>query len=258
MELPLAAEGRAGLTMKLLLTSAGVKNTSIRDALAELLGKPIAESSALFIPTAIYPFRGGAGRAWQAMCGKAKSPLCELGWKSLGVLELTALPSIEKKNWVASIEETDALLVWGGDPLYLSYWMNQSGLTELLPSLQRDLVYVGVSAGSMAAAPTLAETYRPPYRGTGSPLTLEEMVFATPQGEISMNFITAKGAGFTNFALIPHANHKDRPDASFADAQKWAAKLPVPVYAIDDQTAIKVTDGTVEVVTEGHWRLFTS
>jgi len=186
------------------------------------------------------------------------SPLCELGWKSLGVLELTALPSIEKKNWVSSIEETDALLVWGGDPLYLSYWMSQSGLTELLPSLQRDLVYVGVSAGSMAVAPTFGETYHKPYRGTGSPLTLEDMVFATPQGEISMNFVTAKGAGFTNFALILHANHKDRPDASFAGAEKWAAKLPVPVYAIDDQTAIKVTNDTVEVVSEGHWKLFTS
>jgi len=79
---------------------------------------------------------------------------------------------------------------------------------------------------------------------------------STPQGEISRNFITAKWAGFTNFALIPHANHKDRPDASFAGAEKWAAKLPVPVYAIDDHTAIKVTDDTVEVVSEGQWQLF--
>jgi hypothetical protein len=110
----------------------------------------------------------------------------------------------------------------------------------------------------VSVAPTFGETYHKPYRGTGSPLTLEDMVFATPQGEISMNFITAKGAGFTNFALIPYANHKDRADASFAGAEKWAAKLPVPVYAIDDQTAIKVTNDTVEVVSEGRWKLFTS
>ena len=110
----------------------------------------------------------------------------------------------------------------------------------------------------MAVAPTFGETYHKPYRGTGSPLTLEDMVFTTPQGEISMNFITAKGAGFTNFALIPHANHKDRPDASFASAEKWAAKLLVPVYAIDDQTAIKAIDESVEVVSEGQWKLFTS
>jgi dipeptidase E len=244
--------------MKLLLTSSGISNPSIHRALVDLLDKPIAESNALFIPTGIYPFPRSAGMAYRAICGKAPSPLCELGWKSLGVLELTALPSIEKKNWVSSIEETDALLVWGGDPLYLSYWMHQSGLAKLLPSLQRDLVYVGVSAGSMAVAPILAETYHKPYQGTGTPLTLEDMVFATPEGDISMNFITAKGAGLTNFALIPHANHKDRPDASFVGAEKWAAKLPVPVYAIDDQTAIKVTGDTVEVVSEGRWKLFPS
>src|ERR1700730_13792201 len=123
--------------MNCLLTSNGIRNKTIHDALVDLLGKPVAESDALFIPTAIYPFPGGAGMAWQAICGKAPSPLCQLGWKSLGLLELTALPSIDKKAWVPSVEETDALLVWGGDPLYLSYWMRQSGLTDLLPSLRR-------------------------------------------------------------------------------------------------------------------------
>ena len=88
--------------MRLLLTSSGVSNTSIHNALVDLLGKPIAESSALFIPTAIYPFPRGAAMAWQAISGKAKSPLAQLGWKSLGVLELTALPSIDKNAWVPS------------------------------------------------------------------------------------------------------------------------------------------------------------
>src|ERR1700677_1264567 len=143
--------------MKLLLTSAGIKNTSIHDALVELLGKPVSDASALFIPTAIYPFPRSAGMAWQAICGKAQSPLCELGWKSMGVLELTALPTISEKAWVPVVEETDALLVWGGDPLYLSHWMRLSGLTALLPSLRQESVYVGVSAGSMAVASTFAE-----------------------------------------------------------------------------------------------------
>ncbi len=83
--------------MKLLLTSGGIKNASIRDALVDLLGKPIAESSALCIPTAIYAFPGGAGSAWRLISGRAASPLCELGWKSLGVLELTALPSTKEE-----------------------------------------------------------------------------------------------------------------------------------------------------------------
>ena len=244
--------------MKLLLTSSGISNPSIHHALVDLLGKPIAESNALFVPTGIYPFSVGPAMAYKAICGKAPTPLCELGWKSLGLLELTALPSIARNAWVPSVEETDALLVWGGDPLFLSYWMNESGLTDLLSSLQRPVVYVGVSAGSMVAAPTFGETYHKPYQGTGNRLTLEDMTFSAPEGEITMNFITAKGAGFTDFALVPHANHKDRPDASFAGVPKWAAKLPVPVYAIDDQTAIKVIGDSVEVVSEGQWKQFTA
>lgn len=243
--------------MNLLLTSSGICNTSINDALVDLLGKPIAESSALFIPTAIHPFSGGAGMAYRAICGKALSPLSQLGWKSLGVLELTALPSIDRKAWVPSVEEADALLVWGGDPVYLSYWMRQSGLADLLSSLRRDAVYVGVSAGSMVTAPVFGETYSHPRSGSGSALTSEDIVFATPEGEASGTFVTAQGAELVDFALIPHLDHDNHPDASLANAEKWAARLPVPVYAIDDQTAIKVTGGTVEVVSEGHWKLFT-
>ena len=138
--------------MKLLLTSSGISNPTIRDVLVDLLGKPIAESSALFVPTAIYPFPGGAGNAFRAISGNAKSPLCGLGWKSLGVLELTALPSIDKEVWVTAVQESDALLVWGGDPVYLAYWMKHSGLADLLPSLRPEMVYVGVSAGSIAMA----------------------------------------------------------------------------------------------------------
>ena len=124
--------------MKFLLTSAGIKNTSIHNALVDLLGKPIAESSALCIPTAAYghPMAGPAA-AWRFISGREPDcPMCELGWKSVGVLELTALPSIDKELWVPMVQETDVLLVNGGDPLYLCYWMRQSGLADLLPSLR--------------------------------------------------------------------------------------------------------------------------
>src|ERR1700677_4607611 len=122
--------------MKLLLTSAGIKNASIRAALEEMLGKPIEESSALCIPTASYGRPGGAASAWRFITGRASTPMCELGWKSLGVLELTALPSMGKDHWVSLVQETDALLAAGGDALYLSHWMRQSGLADLLPSLR--------------------------------------------------------------------------------------------------------------------------
>jgi dipeptidase E len=243
--------------MKLLLTSGGISNQSINSALVKLLGKPIAESNALFIPTAIYPFRYGARLVWRPISGQTKSPLCGLGWKSLGLLELTALPSLEKDVWLPAVQEADALLFWGGDPLYLSYWLQQSGLADLLPSLLSKLVYVGVSAGSMAASKIFAETYENPRGGSGTPLTSECVVFSTPQGgEVSRTLVTATGAGLVDFALIPHYNHPDHPDASTANAEKWAAKLSVPVYAIDDQTAIKLVNGTFEIVSEGHWKLF--
>ena len=139
--------------MRLLLTSAGIKNKSIHDALVELLGKPIAEASALCIPTAVYAIPGGSGHAWRFFSGQATAPMCELGWKSMGVLELTALPSIDEELWVPMVKETDVILVNGGDPLYLCYWMQQSGLVDLLPTLRA--VYVGLSAGSMVMAPKI-------------------------------------------------------------------------------------------------------
>jgi dipeptidase E len=150
------------------------------------------------------------------------------------------------------------LLVWGGDPLYLSHWMRQSGLADLLPSLRREAVYVGVSAGSMAASAIFGETYFDPPKRSGEALTSEDIVFATPQGEINRLLVTAQGVGLVDFALIPHLDHEHHPDASLANAEKWAARIPAPTYAIDDQTAIKVVDGAVEVVSEGHWKLFAS
>ncbi|WP_328989873.1 Type 1 glutamine amidotransferase-like domain-containing protein [Kribbella sp. NBC_01245] len=243
--------------MRLLLTSSGIKNSSIRDALVDLLGKPIAESNALFIPTAIYPFPGGQGGAWQAISGKAPSPLAGLGWKSLGILELSVLPSIEKAAWVPTVRDADALLFWGGDPLFLANWMRRSGLTDLLPTLRSEAVYVGVSAGAMAASSTFVETYVEPPRGKDGPLKSEDVVFTTPQGDVDRILVTGQGAGLVDFAIIPHLDHLDHLDASLENAEKWAARNPAPTYAIDDQTAIKVSDGIVEVVSEGRWKLFT-
>jgi dipeptidase E len=220
--------------MKLLLTSGGISNASIRDALVNMLGKPIAESSALCIPTAAYAHpMAGPGGAYRIITGLGVTPLCELGWKSLGVLELTALPSIDEELWVPLVQETDTLLVGGGDALYLCYWMRQSGLAALLPSLRA--VWVGVSGGSMVMAPTIGERF---------------VRWRPADGDDS-------ALGVVDFSIYPHLDHEDLPNNSMARAEEWAASLPVPGYAMDDQTAIKVTDGTVEVVSEGHWKLFT-
>jgi dipeptidase E len=221
--------------MKLLLTSAGISNPSIHNALVDLLGKSIAECNALCIPTASYAHpMAGPGAAWRFISGQEPGcPMIELGWKSLGVLELTALPSLDAARWVPMVQETDALLVNGGDPLYLCYWMRQSGLAELLPSL-RDVVYVGLSAGSMVMAPNIGQDF---------------VIWTPPSGG-------DETLGLVEFAMFPHLDHEKLPDNTLANAEKWAAGLSVPGYAIDDQTAIKVTDGGVEVVSEGHWKLF--
>ena len=219
--------------MKLLLTSAGVNNASIEDALVGLLGMPIAESSALCIPTAVHAMPGGAAAAWRVITGHARTPLSEVGWQSLGVLELTALASIEREHWVTAVQDADALLVAGGDPLYLAYWMHQSGLADLLPSLQ-DTVYVSVSAGGMVLAPSVGEDFvewRPPTGGD-------------------------EALGLVGFSMFPHLDHPDLPENTMAEAERWAAGMKVPCYAIDDQTAIKVVDDEIEIISEGHWRLF--
>lgn len=228
----------------------------MRDALVDLLGKPIEESNALVIPTALYPFPGGPGMAWESLFGERRSGLTGLGWKSVGILELTALPSIEEAAWVPTVQEADALLVCGGDPFFLAGWMRRSGLTALLPKLRSEAVYVGVSAGAMVAASTFVETYREPPRWNDGPSKSEPIVFATPEGDIDRTLVTGQGAGLVDFAMIPHLEHAHHPDASLANAEKWAARIPAQTYAIDDETGIKVVDGVAEVVSEGQWRLF--
>jgi len=242
--------------MKLLLTSSGIKNATIHDALVGLLGKPIAESTALFVPTALYPFPGGPEMAWRAITGSSPSPLCGLGWKSLGILELTALPSIDEAAWAPAVREADAILVGGGDPLFLASWLWRSGLAELLKT--NEAVYVGVSAGSIAATTTFVETYPEPPRGADQPLKSEKFVFRTPEGDLDRILVTARGAGLVDFGVIPHLEHPHHLDASLANAEQWAARIPAPTYAIDDDSAVRVVDGTVDVVSEGAWKLFTS
>jgi dipeptidase E len=222
--------------VRLLLTSGGVTNTSIRDALAGLLGKPIADSSALCIPTAEYghPMCTPAS-TWRFIAGQSPSPMCGLGWKSVGVLELTALPSIGEERWVPWVREADVLLADGGDAAYLCHWMRQCGLAGLLPSLA-GTVWVGVSAGSMVMTPRIGDGFvhwRPPGGGDST-------------------------LGVVGFSIFPHLGHELMPGSTMAEADRWAAGIAGPAYAIDDQTAIKVADGTVEVVSEGRWKQFPS
>ena len=215
--------------MKLLLTSGGVTNASLRQALVDLLGKPIADATALCVPTAQWG---------HPMCDPTSARgfvtglppwggLASLGWRSLGLLELTALPTIGAERWVPWVREVDALLVDGGDATYLCHWMRESGLADLLPSLP-DTTWVGVSAGRMVMTPRI--------------------------GDFFVEWPSApddRTLGMVDFAIFPHLDVF--PTNTIAAAERWAAGIGCPAYAIDDQTAIRVVDGTVDVVSEGTW-----
>jgi dipeptidase E len=220
--------------MRLLLTSGGVTNPRIREALVGLLSKPIEACNALCIPTAQWGHpMCGPKSVRRFVVGEAPSLMCGIGWKSVGMLELTALPSIDKARWVPWVREADVLLVDGGDATYLCHWMRASGLADLLPDLS-EKVWVGVSAGSMVMTPRIGDdfvSWRPPG---GDDRTL----------------------GIVDFSIFPHLEHEMMPENTMAHAERWAASIGGPSYAIDDQTAIAVVGNTVEVVSEGRWRAF--
>ena len=218
--------------MKLLLTSGGIKNASIRSALLDMLGKPIEDANALAIPTAMYghPWVKPTGVYDFLSGGNPGTPMVELGWKSVGVLELTALPSLEPERWQTWVREADVFLVAGGDALYLAHWVRESGLFDLFPTLG-DKVWAGLSGGSMAMAPRIGQEF---------------MGWKPPDGE-------DRALGLVDFSIFPHLEHPDLPTNTLAAAEKWAAKLPGPAYAVDDNTAFTVLDGAVEVVSEGQW-----
>jgi dipeptidase E len=221
--------------MKLLLTSAGVKNATIRNALVDLLGKPIAEATALCIPTGMYGHPlAGLERAWEFVSGRSAEPMVELGWKSVGLLELTALPSLPAAQWVPLVQRADVLLVSGGDALYLAHWVRESGLADMLPSLE-DTLWLGMSAGSMVMAPSVGEDFIQ-WRPAGA---------------------EDRALGVVDFAICPHVvDRPDLPGNSIEEATSWAATMSCPAYAIDDNTAIRVVDGQVDVVSEGYWQHF--
>jgi dipeptidase E len=175
----------------------------------------------------------GPRQAWRFIsANEPQSPMVGLGWKSLGVLELTALPSIDKERWLPLVHDADVLLVDGGDAAYLCHWMRASGLADLIPSLP-DTVWVGVSAGSMVMTPRVGDDF---------------VHWQSPDGD--------KMLGVVDFSIFPHLNNPALPNNTVATAEKWAAEIDGPAYAIDDETAFTVVGGAVDVVSEGQWRRF--
>lgn len=213
-----------------MLTSGGVTNASIHDALVDLLGKPTSEATALCIPTAQWghPHCGPVSARGFVAGMPPWGGLTSLPWASLGVLELTALPSIPRERWLTWVNAADVLLVDGGDATYLTHWMRESALADLLPSLT-DKVWVGVSAGSMALTPRIGSDF-------------VEWPGAADD----------RGLGVVDFSIFPHLDVF--PTNTMADAERWHEEVGGAAYVLDDQSAIRVVDGVPEVISEGRWR----
>lgn len=223
--------------MKLLLTSGGVRNTTIRGALDGLLPKPLGECRALLVTTSSYALRNGADMAYQYVTGTSGTPMAELGWQAVGLLEPAALPSLPRETWAPWVESADAILVNGGDPMYLCHWIRESGLAALLPSWPG--VWVGLSAGSMIMAPRIGA----------------EFVRWTPPGTTPATDGVDTTLGLVDFSLFPHLDHPSLPSNTMPAAERWAANLGSPAYVLDDDSAIVVDGADVRVVSEGSWRL---
>ena len=218
--------------VKLLLTSGGVTNDSIRRRLEHMLGKPFDRCRALLIASAQWGQPHCTPETvWKTVAGawEGSTNLVGLGWASIGLLEVTALPSIGADRWMPWVREADALLVDGGEAVYLAHWMRESGLADLIPTL-RETVWVGVSAGSMVMTPRIGPAF----------------VDWQPDG-------TDETLGIVDFSIFPHLDYPGWSGNTTEQAHRWAGELGAPAYAIDDQTAICVIDGVVDVVSEGRW-----
>ena len=223
--------------MKILLTSSGITNTTIHDALVDLLGSRSPSPARSAFPRGVQPFpRRALTRLW-VLDRDSGRPHVRFGLgKSLGVLELTALPSVKKEHWVAAVEEVDALLVWGGARCICATGCGSPGSpTSCRHYGPRPCMWVRAAERwwrlpTSEARPTTTASRSPP---------------------------ATKRWGWSTFSVFPHLDREDMPATPLANIERWAAGLSVPAYAIDDQTAIRVVDGNVEVVSEGHWKLFT-
>lgn len=215
--------------MRFLLTSGGITNTRIKNAFLELLGKKIEDSTALCITSASYTFGRGPYMAHDFLTGRNGAPMCNLGFQNIGVLEVTALPHISDQILQEQLKDVDAILVNGGDPLFLYHFFRQSKLMSHI--LEKNILYVGLSAGSMILTPDIGREF------------------------IGWNHekLTSNTFGIVDFSIFPHLFCPELPDNHLENAKKWSEKLIHPCYAIDDETAFLVTDTRFEIISEGKY-----
>ncbi len=214
--------------MKLLLTSNGLTNSSIANALFDLVGKAPEETTIVFIPTASNVEQGG--KDWLI------NDLMNLKKQNFKSIEITDISAVDEKIWKPSLERADVLFFEGGNSYHLMRWLNKSGLTELLPKLLKDKVYVGASAGSRVTNPDLALKL--------SQRMNEEDIIETEE---------LKGLDFVDFYFLPHLNSEWFKKRRKENIEKAGQEIDRTVYALDDDSALKIVDNKIEVISEGEW-----
>lgn len=218
--------------MKLLLTSDGLANQSISNALFELVGKQAMETTVVFIPTAMNVTRGDKG--WFI---KDLSNIKKQGFKFIDIVDISALP---KNVWQPKIEAGDVLFFSGGNTSHLMYWLKESGLAGMLPELLKTKVYVGVSAGSIVTNPTLA------LSSDDKKIYYEE----------EFGYKSEDALNFVDIYIRPHYNSSDFLNAKKEYIEKIAKETGKTIYALDNQSALKIVDSSIEVITEGEYLKF--
>lgn len=217
--------------MKLLLTSEGITNQSIANALLKLLGKPFERSRAVHIPTAANGETGD--KSW---IQKQAEGIRKLGFSSVEVMDISI---VSKKQWFPVFEKADMLSFGGGSVEYLLIWMEKSGLKKVIPDLLETRMYMGISAGSMAAAKTVS-------------LSSSGIIYYEKIGK----FENINGLGLVDFEIRPHLNDSYFTKCNLEYLGKLAQKSNVPFYALDDNSAVVVDGDSVSVVSEGEWKKF--
>ncbi|OHA81469.1 MAG: hypothetical protein A2675_03285 [Candidatus Yonathbacteria bacterium RIFCSPHIGHO2_01_FULL_51_10] len=215
--------------MKLLLTSNGLSNQSIANALFELVGKPASETTLVFIPTAMNATWGD--KEWFI---DDLNNIKKQGFKTVDIVDISALP---KNVWLPRIEKGDVLFFSGGNTSHLMRWLKESGLAELLPELLKTRVYAGISAGSMVTNPTLALSSE------------DKKVYY----EEEFGYKSEEALNFVDVYVRPHLNSSYFPDAREEYFAEIAKKMKKTIYVLDDESALKIVDGQVEVITEGEY-----
>lgn len=215
--------------MKLLLTSNGLSNQSIANALFELVDKPASETTVAFIPTAMNVAEGDKDWFIDDLSNIKKQNV-----KCIDIVDISALP---QKVWLPRLEDSDVLFFSGGNTSHLMRWIIESGLRELLPDLLKTKVWAGISAGSMVTNPTLA------FSNKDKKIYYEE----------TFGYRDKQGLHFVDFYVRPHLNSRFFPEANKNYLTEAVKDTPVTLYALDDMSALKVVDGTVEVITEGEY-----